>query len=75
MRSIATEYSPATQSGDTRPPMETAIRNGYRPRPATVEKSREIRESAGHFIAGQGLWRFNMQALARHLRLLLPTLC
>ena len=50
-------------------------RGGYRPRPATLERSREIREVAARFIAERGLWHFSMLSLARHLQCLLPTLC
>jgi AcrR family transcriptional regulator len=55
--------------------MSDELRAGYRPRPATIERSREIREVAARFIARHGLWRFSMLALAKHLRCLLPTLC
>ncbi len=62
-----------------RPPAPSRImgelRNGYRPRPTTIERSREIREVAARFIAENGLWRFSMLSLARHLKCLLPTLC
>ena len=51
------------------------LRNGYRPRPSTIERSREIREAAAAFIAKAGMWRFSMLSLARHLNCLLPTLC
>ena len=51
------------------------IRAGYRPRLATIERSREIREIAAHYIAEHGVWRFSMLSLARHLNCLLPTLC
>jgi len=51
------------------------LRNGYRPRPTTVERSREIREIGARYIAEQGLWRFSMLSLAKHLNCLLPTLC
>jgi AcrR family transcriptional regulator len=47
----------------------------YLPRPATLERAREIREIAARFITDHGLWRFSMLALARHLQCLLPTLC
>ena len=57
----------------TRAPGDT--RDGYRPRPATVVRSREIREIAARQIARHGLWRFSMLSLARHLNCLLPTLC
>ena len=51
------------------------IRAGYRPRLATIERSREIREIAARYIAEHGVWRFSMLSLARHLNCLLPTLC
>ena len=50
-------------------------RDGYRPRPTTLERAREIREAAARFIAEQGVWRFNMLSLARRMNCLLPTLC
>jgi AcrR family transcriptional regulator len=62
-----TAASPARLSGE--------LRNGYRPRPMTIERSREIREIAARYIAENGLWRFSMLALAKHLNCLLPTLC
>jgi AcrR family transcriptional regulator len=70
MRSISTDYP--------EPPPERLggeLRNGYRPRPSTVERSREIREIAARYIAEHGLWRFSMLSLAKHLNCLLPTLC
>jgi len=78
MRSISTDYM------EHRPTAETAaapvrlsgeLRNGYRPRPTTIERSREIREIAARYIAEHGLWRFSMLSLAKHLNCLLPTLC
>jgi AcrR family transcriptional regulator len=82
MRSISTDYldPPDPTFGTVYPidaPMRMtgALRNGYRPRPTTVERSREIREIAARFIAENGLWRFSMLSLARHLNCLLPTLC
>lgn len=78
MRSISTDYMKLPPGRDT----ETApvrlsgeLRNGYRPRPSTIERSREIREIAAHYIADHGLWRFSMLSLAKHLNCLLPTLC
>jgi AcrR family transcriptional regulator len=62
-----TESSPVRLSGE--------LRNGYRPRPTTIERSREIREIAARYIAEHGLWRFSMLSLAKHLNCLLPTLC
>jgi AcrR family transcriptional regulator len=80
MRSISTDYVKERAPADTSPPeepvrMSDELRAGYRPRPATIERSREIREVAARFIARHGLWRFSMLALAKHLRCLLPTLC
>jgi len=63
----ATDTTPVRLSGE--------LRNGYRPRPTTIERSREIREIAAHYIAEHGLWRFSMLSLAKHLNCLLPTLC
>jgi AcrR family transcriptional regulator len=70
------------QPAKVRPEIEAApvrlsgeLRNGYRPRPSTIERSREIREIAAHYIAEHGLWRFSMLSLAKHLNCLLPTLC
>jgi AcrR family transcriptional regulator len=62
-----TERAPVRLSGD--------LRNGYRPRATTIERSREIREIAARYIAEHGLWRFSMLSLAKHLNCLLPTLC
>jgi len=82
MRSISTDYM--EQPEKVRPETETEaapvrlsgeLRNGYRPRPSTIERSREIREIAAHYIAEHGLWRFSMLSLAKHLNCLLPTLC
>ena len=80
MRSISTDYAdppePARHDRERAPPrFNGELRDGYRPRPATIERSREIREIAARFIAKQGLWRFSMLALAKHLNCLLPTLC
>jgi AcrR family transcriptional regulator len=61
------ERAPVRLSGE--------LRNGYRPRPSTIERSREIREIAAHYIAEHGLWAFSMLSLAKHLNCLLPTLC
>jgi AcrR family transcriptional regulator len=80
MRSISTDHlAPSTPD---RPRIETApdrlsgeLRNGYRPRPTTIERSRQIREIAARYIAENGLWRFSMLSLAKHLNCLLPTLC
>jgi AcrR family transcriptional regulator len=76
MRSISTDYIdlPSNASGDD-PLRPGEARNGYRPRAATLERSREIREIAARYISGHGLWKFSMLALARHLKCLLPTLC
>ena len=80
MRSISTDHM--DQSAPVRRQTERAparvngeLRNGYRPRPATIERSREIREIAARYIAKYGLWRFSMLSLAKHLNCLLPTLC
>ena len=73
MRSISTRDIEPAESRPGR--AEGELRNGYRPRLTTLERSREIRETAARFIASQGLWRFSMLALARHLNCLLPTLC
>ena len=80
MRSISTDYmeQPATDRAETqRAPVRLTgeLRNGYRPRPTTIERSREIREIAARFITQQGIWRFSMLSLAKHLNCLLPTLC
>lgn len=76
MRSISTDYLEQANGLDPSPVRMTgALRDGYRPRAATIERSREIREAAARLIAEQGLWRFSMLALARRLNCLLPTLC
>ena len=78
MRSISTDYMeprPARQTATEPVRLSGELRNGYRPRPATVERSREIREIAACYITEHGLWRFSMLALAKHLNCLLPTLC
>jgi AcrR family transcriptional regulator len=84
MRSITTDHlvqpNPphwAAGPGPERAPRRLMgdLRGGYRPRPATIERSREIREIAARFISRHGLWRFSMLSLARHLNCLLPTLC
>jgi AcrR family transcriptional regulator len=78
MRSISDDYlepRPGRPGGPEPVRLHGALRNGYRPRPATVVRSREIREIAAHYIAEHGLWRFSMLALAKHLNCLLPTLC
>ena len=80
MRSISTDYLEraavtAKPGGETPVRFTGELRNGYRPRPSTIERSREIREAAARFIAANGLWRFSMLSLARHLGCLLPTLC
>ncbi|MSP03273.1 MAG: TetR/AcrR family transcriptional regulator [Acetobacteraceae bacterium] len=80
MRSISTDYleQPTTPRRDSRTDPVRAMgeaRNGYRPRLATIERSREIREISARLITSQGLWRFSMLSLARHLNCLLPTLC
>ncbi len=81
MRSISTDYfeHPAVGTqpkGDDTPIRFTGeLRHGYRPRPSTIERSRDIREIGARFIAEHGLWRFSMLALARQLNCLLPTLC
>jgi AcrR family transcriptional regulator len=78
MRSISTDYmeQPPKRATDTTPVrLSGELRNGYRPRPTTIERSREIREIAAHYIAEHGLWRFSMLSLAKHLNCLLPTLC
>ena len=80
MRSISTDYmdQPAATVPETgRAPVRLSgeLRNGYRPRPTTIERSREIREIAAHYIAEHGIWRFSMLSLAKHLNCLLPTLC
>ena len=76
MRSISTDYLEQPGGLDRQPMRMTgALRDGYRPRAATIERSREIREAAARQIAEQGLWRFSMLSLARWLNCLLPTLC
>jgi AcrR family transcriptional regulator len=80
MRSISTDYleHPAAGRRDADPaPVRFTgeLRDGYRPRPSTIERSREIREIAARFAAENGLWRFSMLSLAKHLNCLLPTLC
>jgi len=78
MRSISTDYM--NEAAPSRPepsPVRLGgeLRNGYRPRLSTIERSREIREIAARFIAQHGLWQFSMLSLAKHLNCLLPTLC
>ena len=80
MRSISTDYmnTPEPERRETeRAPVRLSgeLRNGYRPRPTTIERSREIREIAARYIAENGIWRFSMLSLAKHLNCLLPTLC
>src|SRR5579872_3754761 len=76
MRSISTDYMPSPPPSETAPVrLSGELRNGYRPRPTTIERSREIREIAARFISEHGLWRFSMLSLAKHLNCLLPTLC
>ena len=80
MRSISTDYlkqPAATQKDADADPVRLSgeLRNGYRPRPATIERSREIREIAASYITKHGVWRFSMLSLAKHLNCLLPTLC
>src|ERR1700689_770638 len=78
MRSISTDYMdqpPKREIGASPVRLGGELRNGYRPRPSTVERSREIREIAARYIARHGLWRFSMLSLAKHLNCLLPTLC
>jgi AcrR family transcriptional regulator len=78
MRSISTDYleqPPERETGAAPVRLSGELRNGYRPRPSTVERSREIREIAARYIAEHGLWRFSMLSLAKHLNCLLPTLC
>src|SRR3984885_15260193 len=82
MRSISADYMeppptrPPTREVEPAPPrLSGELRNGYRPRPSTVERAREIREIAARYIAEHGLWRFSMLSLAKHLNCLLPTLC
>jgi AcrR family transcriptional regulator len=66
---------PSTTSQPETVRLSGELRNGYRPRPSTVERSREIREIAARYIAEHGIWRFSMLSLAKHLNCLLPTLC
>jgi AcrR family transcriptional regulator len=80
MRSISTDYMdqpvPARRQTERAPVrVNGELRNGYRPRPSTIERSRQIREIAAGYIAKYGLWRFSMLSLAKHLNCLLPTLC
>jgi AcrR family transcriptional regulator len=79
MRSISTDHpahTPARSNTETAPArLGGELRNGYRPRPTTIERSREIREIAARYITENGLWRFSMLSLAKHLNCLLPTLC
>jgi AcrR family transcriptional regulator len=77
MRSISTDYLEHPAAGEREDPVRYTgeLRTGYRPRPSTLERSREIRETAARYIAEHGLWRFSMLSLARHLNCLLPTLC
>ncbi len=81
MRSISSDYIEPSPRGAGPDPAAVPVRAtgdmrpGYRPRLATLEKSREIREIAARYIAGHGVWRFSMLSLARHLNCLLPTLC
>jgi AcrR family transcriptional regulator len=80
MRSISTDQmmrrgpdQKSSEPGTAR--LSGELRNGYRPRPGTIERSREIREIAAKYIAENGLWQFSMLSLAKHLNCLLPTLC
>lgn len=78
MRSISTdcvEQPPRRDTDATPVRLGGELRNGYRPRATTIERSREIREIAARYIAEHGLWRFSMLSLAKHLNCLLPTLC
>src|SRR5580698_9970126 len=77
MRSISTDYIEQRPKVETVTPVRLSgeLRNGYRPRPTTIERSREIREISARYIAKHGLWRFSMLSLAKHLNCLLPTLC
>src|ERR1700686_3479004 len=80
MRSISTDQMMQRGPDQQRSETGTArlsgeLRNGYRPRPGTIERSREIREIAARYIAEHGLWKFSMLSLAKHLNCLLPTLC
>jgi AcrR family transcriptional regulator len=69
------EPPPARKPDTTPVRLGGELRNGYRPRPTTIERSREIREIAARYIAEHGVWRFSMLSLAKHLNCLLPTLC
>jgi AcrR family transcriptional regulator len=69
------EREPAARSAAAPVRLSGELRNGYRPRPSTIERSREIREISARYIAEHGLWRFSMLSLAKHLNCLLPTLC
>ena len=78
MRSISTDYlerEPAARTAAAPVRLSGELRNGYRPRPSTIQRSREIREISARYIAEHGLWRFSMLSLAKHLNCLLPTLC
>jgi AcrR family transcriptional regulator len=78
MRSISTDHmeqKPRREDEAAPVRLSGELRNGYRPRPTTIERSREIREIAARYIAEHGLWRFSMLSLAKHLNCLLPTLC
>ena len=78
MRSISTDYMPPPARRETEAApirLSGELRNGYRPRPTTIERSREIREIAARFVVENGLWQFSMLSLAKHLNCLLPTLC
>ena len=78
MRSISTDCLEQPPGADTEAApvrLSGELRNGYRPRPSTVERSREIREIAARYIAEHGLWHFSMLSLAKHLNCPLPTLC
>jgi AcrR family transcriptional regulator len=78
MRSISTDHieqAPGSENATAPVRLSGELRNGYRPRPTTIERSREIREIAARYIAEHGLWRFSMLSLAKHLNCLLPTLC
>jgi len=78
MRSISEDHSdklPARETEAVPVRLGGELRNGYRPRPTTIERSREIREIAAAYISQNGLWRFSMLSLAKHLNCLLPTLC
>ena len=70
MRSISTDYmeqpAPVRRQTERAPArVNGELRNGYRPRPSTIERSREIREIAARYIAKYGLWR-----LLRHVETL-----